>query len=299
MLARVQSQMVADDLEKRVPGLRVELCIIKTTGDQIADKPLAEVGGKGLFTKELERALLDGQVDMAVHSFKDVPVTMPLVEQDDLIVAAVPHREDPRDVLVSMNAGGIADLPQGAKVGTGSLRRRAQLLALRPDLQVEGIRGNIDTRLRKARDGVYAGVVLALAGLKRATLFDASIMYPIPTDQFLPAAGQGALALQCRKSDSRTRGILATIHHEPSALCVRLERELVKRLEGDCFSPIAALATIGGKTIDLRCIVARRGGEPPLLHAGDEGALANADALVDRVFEDLASQGVRAHLHGG
>src|SRR3954469_3456163 len=167
LLARSQSQMIADELMRLHPGLRVELIIIKTSGDQVQDKPLADIGGKGLFTKELEQALLDRHVDFAVHSFKDVPVTMPLVDQADLIIAAVPKREVPFDALISLKAKSIADLPQGAKIGTGSLRRRAQLLELRPDLVIENIRGNVDTRVRKMKSGEFDAVILAVAGLRR------------------------------------------------------------------------------------------------------------------------------------
>src|SRR4051812_27983929 len=166
MLSRMQSQSVADALEKQHPGLQVELVLIKTTGDRITDRPLHDVGGKGLFTKEIEQALLAREIDLAVHSFKDVPVTMPLVDQSDLIIAAVPEREDPRDVLIAPTARRIAELPEGAKVGTGSPRRRCQLLAARADLRVEPIRGNVDTRLRKLRDGDYDAILLALAGLR-------------------------------------------------------------------------------------------------------------------------------------
>jgi hydroxymethylbilane synthase len=298
LLARVQSQMVADELERRHPGLHVELTIFKTTGDTITDRPLHEFGGKGLFTKELERALLDQQVDLAVHSFKDVPVTMPLVEQNNLIIAAIPQREDPRDVLVSTQSPGLDQLPQGAKVGTGSLRRRVQLLALRPDLHIENIRGNIDTRLRKQRDGVYAAVILAMAGLKRAGLFDASIMHPLDPAIFIPAAAQGALALECRRDDQRTRQIVSLLHHEPTALCVRLERAIVQRLNGDCHSPIAAFAQINKKTVEFRAAIGKRGGELPLLHASAKSALDSVDSLVDQIFSSLTLQGVQAHLHG-
>ncbi len=185
-----QSQLVANDLRSRFPGLRVELIIFKTTGDQISDRPLHEFGGKGLFTKELEQALLNRQVDFVVHSFKDVPVTMPLVATDNLVIAATPLREDPRDVLVSRGGSrSLADLPQGARVGTGSLRRRCQILAIRPDLRVEGLRGNIDTRIRKLRDGDYDAVILATAGVIRAGLFDPASMSPL--DELLSAPGQG------------------------------------------------------------------------------------------------------------
>lgn len=330
LLARVQSQWVADELEKRHPGLHVELCIFKTTGDQIADRPLHEAGGKGLFVKELERALLDKQVDFAVHSFKDVPVTMPLVEQDDLMVAAVPPREDSRDALLSAVAGTIDQLPVGARVGTGSLRRQAQLLALRPDLKVEGIRGNIDTRLKKLKAGEFDAVILAMAGLKRAALYDSSLMNPIDPEQMLPAAGQGALSVQCRRDDQRTVELLGALHHEPTARCVELERRIVQLLEGDCFSPIAVAAQItgnleevssqtsdvsgsqrldaGGRTeissssgpaISLRAVVARRGGGLPLLRASAQASLARASEAAERLFQALAAQGVREHLHGG
>ena len=170
--------MIAAELESVHPGLAVELVIVRTTGDAIADRPLHELGGKGLFTKELEQQLLSKTIDFAVHSFKDVPVTMPLVDQSNLVIAATPKREDPRDLFVSESASGITGLPIGAKIGTGSLRRRSQLLAIRPDLQVEAIRGNVDTRLKKLRAGEYQAVVLALAGVKRAALFDASLMFP-------------------------------------------------------------------------------------------------------------------------
>src|SRR5687768_14549647 len=158
LLARTQSQLVADDLMLRHPGLRVELVIVRTSGDRITDRPLHEFGGKGLFTKELEQALLAGEVDFAVHSFKDVPVTMPLVDTSGLTIAAVPAREDPRDVLVSRKAKRLADLPPGARVGTGSLRRACQIVHARPDVVIEPVRGNIDTRLRKLTEGHYDAI---------------------------------------------------------------------------------------------------------------------------------------------
>src|SRR5688500_3592950 len=195
LLARTQSMLVAHDLERAHPGLRVELRIFKTSGDRIADRPLHEFGGKGLFTKELEQALLAGEIDFAVHSFKDVPVTMPLVDTTDLAIAAVPERESPFDVLVSADARKVQELPQGARVGTGSRRRRCQLLAARPDLAVEAVRGNIDTRLRKWREGQFRAIVLAAAGLRRARLFDESAMAILDDPAvMLPAPGQGALA---------------------------------------------------------------------------------------------------------
>ncbi len=265
LLARTQSQLVADAIEKANPSVHVELVILKTTGDQVQDKPLAELGGKGLFTKELELALLNNEIDLAVHSYKDVPVTMPLVDQSGLVIACVPLREDARDVLACRaGAMGILDLPHGARVGTGSLRRRCQLLDLRPDLRIEPIRGNIDTRLRKMREGAYDAVVLAYAGLKRAGLFDSDVMSIVPTDQITPAPGQGALAIQTRRSDDTTRARLTGLNDESSARCVAIERKIVAILEGDCHSPIAAHARFREAKIELVCAVGATGGALPV-----------------------------------
>ena len=208
LLARKQSRIVARTMEQTHPGLQVEEIVFVTSGDVIADRPLHEAGGKGLFTKELELALLSGGIDFAVHSYKDMPVTEPLVDQDDLVIAAVPPREDARDILVSVAARSLGELRRSARIGTGSLRRRSQLLAHRPDLVIEPIRGNIDTRVRKLREGLlYDAIVLALAGVKRAELFDGGIMTPLEESQMVPAAGQGALGAAVparRPPDART-----------------------------------------------------------------------------------------------
>jgi hydroxymethylbilane synthase len=262
----------------------------------MADRPLHEVGGKGLFVRELHRAVLEGRADIAVHSFKDVPVTMPPAEQEGLMLAACPPREDPRDALISLKAKRIAELPQGARIGTGSLRRRAQLLAARPDLQIVPIRGNIDTRLGKLRRGEFDALILATAGLKRAGLYDSQIMTPIEIQEMLPAAGQGAICIQCRIADQQTTKLLLALHHAPTATCVGMEREMVRLLEGDCFSPIAALARISGQKVELRVAVGRRGGEAPLLQASAQGKLAAGDEAVAAAFRSLSDQGVRAHL---
>jgi hydroxymethylbilane synthase len=298
LLARTQSQMVADELTRRHRGLRVELVFCKTTGDKIQDRPLHEAGGKGLFTKELEEALLAGTVDFAVHSFKDVPVTMPLVDQSNLIIAAVPTREGVCDVMVSTKAKSIDGLPRGAKVGTGSLRRRCQLLAIRPDLNVEPIRGNVDTRIRKQREGQCDAVILAMAGLKRSALFDQNDMTPIPLEQVLPAAAQGALAIQCRREDVRTMALLGVLSDPVSFLCVRIERSVVAALNGDCHSPIAALATVEAGIVHLRVAVGARGGELPLLRAEASAEVKNAEEARDRVIKSLEGQGVRELLAG-
>jgi hydroxymethylbilane synthase len=289
-LARMQSQMIADALEDAVPGLKVELVIIKTTGDQVQDRPLHDIGGKGLFTKELEQALLAGEIDFAVHSFKDVPVTLPLVDTSDLVIAAVPKREDPRDVLVATTARTIQDLPPGARVGTGSLRRQSQLLALRPDLVVEMIRGNVDTRLRKRREGQYDAVILAMAGVKRAGLYDEMEMAVLPVDQCVPAAAQGALALECRRSDAPTHDALAKLNDPATADCVQLERQVVLGLNGDCHSPIAALATLNGTQVTLRTAVGGRDGKPPVIRAeatGESALCVLADVLHQLKAQDV------------
>jgi hydroxymethylbilane synthase len=296
LLARAQSAMVATLLEKRHPGLQVELILVKTTGDQITDQPLHAFGGKGLFTKELEQALLAGTIDFAVHSFKDVPVTMPLVDASELIIAAVPEREDPRDVLITDGAGSIAELPPGAKVGTGSLRRRAQLLSRRPDLNVEPIRGNIDTRIRKFKKRQYDGVILALAGLKRSGLFDSACMSAIDSADLLPAPGQGALALQCRRSDQRTVQLIVALNDPVTAQCVELERELVRLLQGDCHSPIAALAQVREDGISLRAAVGKRDGSPPVVAASAIYPMEQVNTLPRRVFEELDRQGAQQLL---
>ena len=292
LLARTQSQLVADELVRRHPGLRIELVTIRTSGDRITDRPLYDVGGKGLFTKELEQALLAEEVDFAVHSFKDVPVTMPLVDTADLVIAAVPTRADPRDVLV-MHDPSRADLPDGAKVGTTSLRRRAQLLEAGSNLTILPLRGNIDTRLRKVRDGEYDAIVLAMAGLLRAKLYDPSCMKALDPESMLPAPAQGALALQCRRGDSRTRDLLAAVDDANTAACVAAERRVVAALNGDCHSPIAALAEIGvgGGEMRLRAAVAGRDGLPPVVRASVRGPASDAAGLVAEAVRLLFSRG--------
>ena len=302
LLARMQSQTVADAVEKAHPGVRVELVTIRTSGDKVTDKPLHDLGGKGLFTKEIEQALLSGEVDFAVHSFKDVPVTMPLVDPSGLVIAAGPPREDPRDVLISHVARSIDDLPSGARVGTGSLRRRCQLLAMRQDLAVESIRGNIDTRLRRLREGAYDAIILAAAGLRRAGLFDRSHMSFIEETVMLPAPGQGALALQCRREDVSTRSLLVALDDpHGSAECVGIERAVVAALQGDCHSPIAAFACPSVQNIYLQVAVGARDGSPPAVRA-DARLLRGPQGItpaVGKVVADLESRGVRQMLHGG
>ena len=298
LLARTQSRIVADALEKAHAGLHVDLVMMRTSGDRITDRPLYEFGGKGLFTKELEQALLAGEVDFAVHSCKDVPVTMPLVDVADLVVAAVPAREDPRDVLVSRKGRRVQDLPAGARVGTVSMRRRCQVLALRGDLKVEPIRGNIDTRLRKINDGEHDAVILALAGLRRTRLFDESCMAALTPEDVLPAPGQGALALQCRRDADQTRAILESLNDPATAACVAAEREIVRALEGDCHSPIAALATIEAGHIRLRAAVGARDGGLPVVSASGVATREDGERAVAEVFQSLLKQGGQRLLSG-
>jgi hydroxymethylbilane synthase len=302
LLARMQSQLIADLLEKKHPDLTVELILVKTTGDKIQDRPLADAGGKGLFTRELEQALLNREVDFAVHSLKDVPVTMPLVDGSQLLLASVPAREDARDVLavrepVQTPDDPLAGLKHGAKVGTSSLRRRAQLLAVRPDLQIEAIRGNIDTRLRKLQEEQYDAIVLAFAGLRRSGLFNSESMYPLPLEQFLPAPAQAALGLQCRRDDAKTIALLQSLDDPDTHACADLERGVVEGLNGDCHSPIAAYASVADQTIHLRAMVAARDGNPPLVHAQADAPLASSGQALGKVLQSLRDQGAHEMLH--
>jgi hydroxymethylbilane synthase len=270
-LARAQSAIVAAEIRRLFPQIQIETSIIKTTGDQITDRPLYESGGKGLFVKELELALLDNSIDFAVHSCKDLPVTMPLVDQSDLLIAAIPPREDPRDVLISPHAKRIGELQPAASVATGSLRRKCQLLSIRPDIQIRPIRGNIDTRIRKLKTGEYHALILATAGIIRAGLWDEAIMTPIGLDELLPAPGQGALALQCRASDEQTRSVLGAMDDAPSRRTVEAERAIVAGLHCDCHSPIAVYAVEVDTAMEIRAALGARDGSPPVRHAHERG----------------------------
>lgn len=252
-LAVAQSSWVARQVEAAHENVRVELVTVTTSGDRIQDRPLYEAGGKGLFTKEVEQALLAGEADFAVHSFKDVPVTMPLVPAAEhaLTIVAVPEREDVRDVLLTPDDQGLDGLKPEAIVGTSSPRRKALLLNDRPDLRIVSLRGNIDTRLQRMHDGELDAIVLAAAGLKRLNLL-AGRYLPLDPTIFTPAAGQGALAVQCRTDDAATRERLGVLDHEPTRRCVAVERGVVEGLEGNCTSPIGAWAETCGEGVLLR-----------------------------------------------
>ena len=289
LLARMQTDLVVSALQVAHPGLKIDVLPLSTSGDRIQDRPLHEIGGKGLFTRELEVALIDRSIDAAVHSLKDLPVTMPLVDASELTIAAILKREDPRDVLVTSNGLSLDSLQSGASIGTCSLRRKCQMLETRPDLRIEFIRGNIDTRLKHLRDKRFDGIVLALAGLLRAGLFDKSTMHLFDETQMLPAAGQGALAVQCRKDDELTRAVLQKVDDSQTRLCCEAEREVVRLLDGDCHSPIAALAKDEADAFRIRAKVGKAGGELPIISAEDSSPA--------RVVAELVKLGARELLH--
>ncbi len=265
-------------------GIVVELVPITTQGD-VKTQPLGQIGGQGLFTKELQRALLDGQIDLAVHSLKDLP-TAPM---EGLVLAAVPERESTSDVLVSNIARRIEDLPPAARIGTGSLRRRAQLLHLRPDLKVEDIRGNIDTRLRKLDEGQYDALILAEAGLKRLGLTE-RIVHVIPRSAMLPAVGQGALGIEARAGDGSTRALLTPIDHTPTHQAVMAERSLLLTLRGGCLAPVGAYGRVDGGRLLLDAVVLSGDGTSRITAFGEDVPAA-AETLGTRVAQDLIAKG--------
>lgn len=257
-LALVQAHMVQEQIAAALGVAKnaIELVVIRTSGDRIQDRPLSEVGGKGLFTKEIEEALLDNRVDLAVHSSKD----MPTISQPGLALTACLEREDPRDVFISHKAKRLQDLPQGATLGTASLRRQAVAKRLRPDLNVVPLRGNVETRLRKLDDGEADATLLALAGLKRLglTRHATAIM---SVDEFLPAVGQGAIGIEARADDARTREALVQINHEASFTALACERAFLAELDGSCKTPIAGHAVIAGDSVQFRGLIARPDGK--------------------------------------
>lgn len=232
-----------------------EIVVIKTTGDAIQDRPLSDVGGKGLFTKEIEEALLSGRIDVAVHSAKD----MPTQSQPGLMLAACLEREDPRDAFISLKARSLADLPQGAKLGTASLRRQAIVKQSRPDLDVSSLRGNVQTRLRKLEEGEVDATLLAIAGLKRLGLAHLAT-HVMPIEAFLPAVAQGAIGIETRGDDNRTRQIVAQVNHVPTFIAVACERAFLTALDGSCKTPLAGHATLSGDTLHFRGLIARPDG---------------------------------------
>ncbi|MBU3723460.1 MAG: hydroxymethylbilane synthase [Limnohabitans sp.] len=286
-LAMWQAEHVQAILQSR--GFEVQLLGMTTQGDQILDRSLSKVGGKGLFVKELEVALSEGRADIAVHSLKDVPMDMP----KGFALACVMEREDPRDAWVSSQYASLMDLPQGAVVGTSSLRRTVLLRALRPDLKIEPLRGNLDTRLRKLDEGQYAGIILAAAGLKRLKLSD-RIRHIFDTDQMLPAAGQGALGIEICEGRSDLVDALQPLVHNTSWLAVAAERAVSRAMGGSCSMPLAAHATLAGDVLSLRAAWGDPEGSTQLVNATISGAvssLQDAEALGLQVAHDLKRGG--------
>ena len=287
-LALTQAGLVRDALAKAIPALAgpdaIEIVAIKTTGDVIQDRPLSEAGGKGLFVKEIEEALLQRRIDAAVHSMKDMPTAQP----SGLAISAFLPREDARDVLIAGDLERIDALPQGAIVGTSALRRKALLLHRRPDLQIVTFRGNVDTRLAKRAAGTVHATILALAGLKR--LGKGDIGTPIPETEMLPAVGQGAVCIEARADDTQTRGWLAAIDHEPTAVCVCAEHAMLVVLDGSCRTPIAGHAILTGTDLHLRGLIARPDGSE-VIETERRGPVADAAAMGRDAGEELKRRG--------
>jgi hydroxymethylbilane synthase len=274
-LALAQARMVREGLAKAhdLDPERIAIEVIRTSGDRIQDRPLAEAGGKGLFTKELEEALVGGAIDLAVHSSKDMPTVLPA----GLVLSTFLRREDPRDAFISRKASSIAGLPRGATVGTASLRRQAMLLRLRPDLVVVPLRGNVETRLRRLDEGVADATLLALAGLKRLGLADAATAV-LDTEEFLPAVGQGAIGIEIRADDSRTRDLLAPINHVDTATALTVERAFLAVLDGSCRTPIGGHATVARGRLRFRGMIVKPDGSEAF-ETVREGKAADAEAL--------------------
>ncbi|ALB72269.1 hydroxymethylbilane synthase [Cronobacter muytjensii] len=289
-LALWQAQYVKQRLEACHPGLTVELVPMVTRGDVILDTPLAKVGGKGLFVKELELAMLDGRADIAVHSMKDVPVEFP----EGLGLVTICEREDPRDAFVSNRFQRLDDMPAGSIVGTSSLRRQCQIAARRPDLIIRSLRGNVGTRLSKLDNGEYDAIILAVAGLKRLQL-DARITSPLAPEESLPAVGQGAVGIECRLDDTRTRDLLAPLNHEETAVRVRAERAMNTRLEGGCQVPIGSYAELNDGELWLRALVGAPDGSR-IVRGERRGTPQEARALGISLAEELLNHGAREIL---
>jgi len=295
-LALWQAEWIKSELEKRYSYLEIELNRIKTTGDKILDVPLAKVGGKGLFVKEIEEALLRHEADIAVHSMKDVPTEFP----EGLHLAVVCKREDPRDAFISQIQNAkfkiqkFKDLPSHAKIGTSSLRRSCQLLNIRPDLKIEQLRGNLDTRLRKLDEGQFDAVILATAGVKRLGLKN-RLTEILPFKISLPAIGQGAIGIECRIDDEFIRNLIAPLNHPETSLCVKTERAFLKRLGGGCQVPIAAYAKLDKGRVKMDALVGSITGER-LIKGHIEGLPVHVEHLGIKLAEDVLSRGAKEIL---
>ncbi|ENN97540.1 MULTISPECIES: hydroxymethylbilane synthase [Pseudoalteromonas] len=284
-LALWQAEFVKAQLEHFHADVRVELVPMSTQGDIILDTPLAKIGGKGLFVKELEQAMLDGRADIAVHSMKDVPVEFP----EGLALHTICEREDPRDAFVSNNFANLSELPKGAVVGTSSLRRQCQIRALRPDLVIKDLRGNVNTRLAKLDDGHYDAIILAAAGLLRLKM-DERIADYIEPEVSLPANGQGAVGIECRIDDEVTKALLAPLEHTQTRIRVNAERAMNRHLEGGCQVPIGAYALVDGEQVHLRGLVGAVDGSE-ILHDEVTGHINDAEAIGVQLAKKLLAQG--------
>lgn len=284
-LAIWQAEHVASAIIRRCPALNVEMMPMSTKGDEILDRSLAKIGGKGLFVKELESALLANEADLAVHSMKDVPAEMP----DGLGIVAIMEREDPRDALVSDQAKRISQLARGATVGTSSLRRQCQLLHLRPDLDIQPLRGNVETRLKRVDEGQFRAIILATAGLKRLEL-EHRITSRIEPDEMLPAVGQGAVGIQCRLDDAELIENLTALNHPDTEVRVDAERGFSRRLGGSCQSPIAGHAILDGDDLVLTGRVGLPDGSL-IIEGGKQGARRDAERIGIDLAEELLKKG--------
>ncbi|WP_108652526.1 hydroxymethylbilane synthase [Dongshaea marina] len=284
-LALWQAEFVKQQLELHHPHLQVELVPMLTRGDKILDTPLAKIGGKGLFLKELEQAILELRADIAVHSMKDVPMALP----EGLCLATICERADPRDAFVCSGYQNLAELPAGSVVGTSSLRRQAQIKAHYPELEIRDLRGNVNTRLAKLDQGEYDAIILAAAGLQRLEL-DERIASFIEPEQILPANGQGAVGIECRQDDEQVLKLLSVLEHAPSRICVTAERAFNGRLNGGCQVPIGAFAELTGSHLKLRGLVGAVDGSR-VLEAQVEGGSEQAESLGTKLAEELLSQG--------
>lgn len=285
-LALWQAEHVRECLREIDPSLDISLNIIKTKGDVMQDAPLAKIGGKGLFVKEIEQALLEGRADLAVHSMKDVPMQLP----EGLIIGCVPRREEANDCFLSEKYPDLDSLPEGALVGTSSLRRQAQILARRPDLLIAPLRGNIDTRLSRLKGGGFDAIVLAMAGLSRLGLH-ARHMTPLPVDEFIPAVGQGALGVECHEDNYQLLTLLAHLEDRKARVAVQAERSFLRRLQGGCQTPIAAHATfLDEENINLQALVAEPNGSAILRRQQKSDAI-DAEKTGEKVAAALLADG--------
>ena len=289
-LAVWQAEHVAERLQAAHPELNVELVRMSTRGDRILDAPLARIGGKGLFLKELEEGLLDGRADIAVHSMKDVPAAI----TPELHLPVIPDRADPRDAFLSVHYTSLADIPEGGLVGSASLRRQCQIRAARPDLRVETLRGSVNTRLAKLDEGQFDAIILAASGLQRLRM-DARITRILPPEESLPAVGQGALGIQCRTGDDAVEALIAPLDHEHSHVRVAAERAMNRELEGSCQVPIGAYAELDGDRLHLRGLVGSPDGSE-VIRGEITGTAAEADALGTALGRDLLDRGAREIL---